>query len=64
MLAAQVRHRRPGLGLLKNGQDLAVTESGCLHVELPRVVWEKILLLATLVFRKDYHGEIINRSGN
>ena len=51
---AQVGNRGAGLSLLENGQDLAVTESGRLHVELPRVVWEKILLLATVDFRGDY----------
>lgn len=43
--------REAGLGLLKNGRDLVVAESGRLHVEIPRVVWEKILLLGTVLFR-------------
>ena len=34
MLAAQFRYRAAGLGLLEDGDDLAVGKAGRLHVEL------------------------------
>lgn len=52
--------RGAGLGLLEDGQDMAVAESGRLHVDLPRVVWEKILFLATVNFRGDYRAKPID----
>lgn len=56
VLTAQIRYGGARFGLLENGQDLAIAESGRLHAELPRVVWQKILLLMTVVFRGDYHS--------
>lgn len=53
VLMAQIRYGGARFGLLENGQNLAIAESGYLHAELPRVVWEKILLLMTAVFRGD-----------
>lgn len=38
-------------GLLEDGRDLASAEAERLHAELPRLGWEKILLLTTVVFR-------------
>jgi hypothetical protein len=35
VLSAQIRHRRPSLGLLQHREDLAVRKSRSLHVELP-----------------------------
>lgn len=49
MLSAQIRNCSASCSLLENGSDLAVAESGLPHAELPQVLWEKILLLATVV---------------
>ena len=56
---AQLRHRRAGLSLLENAQNLAVGKSRFLQGNLLGVDYEKIPLLADTVLRGDYQGEEI-----
>ncbi|HGS4185430.1 TPA: hypothetical protein ACL9MO_005324, partial [Klebsiella pneumoniae] len=50
----QFSHRSSGLGLFKDGHDLAVSETRFFHRALPDSDYEKILLMNTPVFRGDY----------
>src|SRR5436309_2662022 len=54
MFAAQLGDRGACLGLLEDGDDLAVGKAGSFHAELSKILVWKILLSNALIWRGDY----------
>ncbi|WP_261459845.1 hypothetical protein [Serratia fonticola] len=62
MFTTQFSHRRSGLGLLKDGHDLAFGETLFFHRNLLRSDYDKILLMNTPIFRGNYQSSRHGRS--
>lgn len=54
MLAAQLRHSRVTLGLLEDGDELAIGKTGRLHTELSKILVSKNSTLNAFIWWGDF----------